>query len=295
MRPALNPRHWPLLVGLTALRALTRLPLRWQLALGRRLGRLAGCLARRRRRIAATNIGLCFPQLDAAARQRLVDAQFEALGMGVLETATAWWASDAQLAECCDVQGWQHLDAARATGRGILLLTGHFTTLELGARFLVRRQQFHAMYRRHRNPLYEQVMHRLREQHSGLPPLARGDLRGVLRALRAGRAVWYAPDQHVGRSKQTVDVPFFGVPARTITATSRLARAGNALVVPYFPQRLANGRYRLTILPPLQDFPSTDETADTARINALIESAVRQVPEQYLWVHRRFRSKSMKI
>lgn len=271
------------------MRQIARLPLPWQLALGRRLGWLMGRLARRRRRIADINLKLCFPQLDPVERRRLLDAQFAAIGMGVFEIAAAWWATDAQLAGRIDVIGLQHLHAAAASERGALLLTGHFTTLEMGARIMITLQSFHPMYRPHRNPLYEQVMRQIRERYSKLPALPRDDIRAVLRALRAGRIVWYAPDQSFGRSKQAVDAPFFGVPTRTITATSRLARAGNAQVLPYFLERLADDRYRVTIQPPLENFPSADETADTARINALIEAAVRRVPEQYLWVHRRFR------
>lgn len=287
----MTPKHWPLWLGLRLLRLVAALPLRWQLAVGAQLGRLTGQLLRRRRRIAAVNLRLCFPQLSDAQQRTLLDQHFASLGMGLLETASAWWAPDRALRGRVQVNGQQYLEQARAEGRGVLLLTGHFTTLEIGARGLVldTRCRFHAMYRVHKNPLYEAEMRRLREHHSGLAPLPRDDLRGVVRALRAGRMVWYAPDQNMGRSKDSVDVAFFGMPARTITATSRLARAGNALVLPYFPRRTSDGHYQIEILPPLADFPSHDLAADTARINALIETAVRSAPEQYLWVHRRFR------
>lgn len=284
-----QPHHWPLALGIGLVRLLIRLPLSWQRVLGQSLGRLSGRLIPRRRRIAAINLRWCFPELSETQHARLLRAQLESVGLGLLETAWAWWLPDRRLDGLADIEGLEHLHAARDSGRGVLLLTGHFTCLELGARFLTPHCRFHAMYRPHANPYYQDLMRRAREHHSGLPAITQNDIRATVRALRRGDAVWYAPDQNYGR--QSVFVPFFGIPALTITATSRLVGMSDALVLPYFPLRLADGRYRVTILPPLADFPSDDIEADTARINALIEDWVRQAPEQYLWVHRRFKKR----
>ncbi len=284
----LVPRHWPLWLGLGAMRLMSALPYAWQLGLGRLTGSILGRVARRRLHIASINIGLCLDDLD---RRQLLARHMAALGIGFFETASAWWSRDEQLRTRVRLEGLEHLDAALAQGRGVILLTGHFTHLELGARFIAMHRPFHAMYRPHKNPLYESVMRRWRERRSGHPPIPRDDLRGVLRALRRGDAVWYAPDQNYG-SKHAVFVPFFGVPALTITATSRIAAASGARVVPYYPRRLpGRGGYQVTILPALEDFPGPDSAADARRINALLEDWIREAPEQYLWVHRRFKTR----
>lgn len=283
----LAPRYWPTWLGVGVLRLLCLLPLPWVVRLGQGIGWLAGRLWQKRRYVVRVNLRLCFPELQGAALERAVDAHFEALGAGIFEACLAWWASDRRLRRHGEVVGLEHLEAAMAGGTGVLLLTGHFTTLELGARFLALHRDFHAMYRPINNPLIDYFMHHWRQARSGLPALPREDLRALVKALRQGRAIWYGPDQTLD-FRHSVFVPFFGVPALTITATSRLAQMGRARVVPYFPQRV-NGRYRVTFLPALEDFPGTDETADAARINAVIEQGIRLAPEQYFWVHRRFK------
>jgi KDO2-lipid IV(A) lauroyltransferase len=286
----LAPRYWGVWLGLGLIKMMAMLPFPWQIALGGWIGYWFSKIARRRRRIAAINLALCFPELSQAERDQLLDAHFTALGIGLFETALAWWASDSKLQGLSRISGIQHLAEASAAGKGVILLTGHFTTLELGARFITWHQSFHAMYRSHKNPLYETVMRRERERRSRLPPLPHEDIRGLLRALKKGRAVWYAPDQNHG-ARNSVFVPFFGVTACTITATARLATISGAAVVPYFPKRLPGlGGYEVVVLPALTNFPSGDVEADTQRINALLEQYIRQAPEQYLWVHRRFKT-----
>ncbi|HCB14939.1 MAG TPA: hypothetical protein DEP36_15430 [Gammaproteobacteria bacterium] len=286
----LAPRYWPIWLGLGAMKLMAALPFRWQLALGGWIGHWIGRIARRRYQIARINLERCFPEWSAFQRKALLDAHFASLGIGLFETAMAWWASDEKLRSLARVKGEEHLKQALARGKGVILLTGHFTTLELGARFITWQQPFHAMYRPHKNRLYEAVMRRERERRSGLPPLPHEDLRGLLRAFKQGRAVWYAPDQNHGR-RNSVFVPFFGIPACTITATSRLAALSGAAVVAYFPRRLpGTAGYEVVILPALENFPSGDIVADTERINTLLEKHIRQIPEQYLWVHRRFKT-----
>ncbi len=287
----LAPRYWPVWLGLGLMRLMAALPFRWQLTVGGKIGRWLGNIARRRRRIAEINLELCFPELSPVERTALLEAHFAALGIGLFETAMAWWAPDEKLRGLARVVGAEHLERALARGKGVLLTTGHFTTLELGARFITWRHPFHAMYRPHKNRLYEAVMRRERERRSGLPPLVREDVRGLLRAFKRGRAVWYAPDQNHG-IRNSVFVPFFGVPACTITATSRLAALSGAAVVPYFPRRLPGAAgYEVVILPALENFPSESVEADTRRVNELLEHYIRQAPEQYLWVHRRFKTR----
>jgi KDO2-lipid IV(A) lauroyltransferase len=289
--PFLAPRYWPVGLGLGLMKLMAALPFRWQLATGDWIGRLLGKVARRRRQIAAINLELCFPELSPTERAALLDAHFAALGIGLFEIAMAWWMPDEKLRNLAQVAGTEHFEQALARGKGVILLTGHFTTLDLGARFMTQQQPFHAMYRPHKNPLYESAQRRQREWRCQLPPLRHEDLRGLLRAFKRGRAVWYAPDQNHGL-RNSVFVPFFGIPTCTITATSRLAELSGAAVVPYFPRRLPGAAgYEITILPALENFPSGDVLADATRINALLEQYIRRAPEQYLWVHRRFKTR----
>jgi KDO2-lipid IV(A) lauroyltransferase len=283
------PRYWPVWLGVNAMKLTAALPYSWQASLGQGVGRLFGMLAGYRSHIAAVNLSLCFPELSDQERRQLLRDHFAALGVGALETALAWWGPDEKVRPLGEVCGIEHLDAALARGRGVILLTGHFVHLELGARFITLHRPFHAMYRPHRNPLFDAIMRRERERRSRLPPIDRVDLRSLLRGLKQGHAVWYAPDQNYG-PRNSILTPFLGVPALTVTATSRLARMTGAAVVPYLPERLPdNAGFRVTVLPALEDFPSDDDAADALRINRLIEDWVRRAPEQYLWVHRRFK------
>src|SRR5581483_2612287 len=231
-----------------------------QIAIGEALGALTGKLLKRRRDVVRINLTLCFPEISEAEREKLVDAHFRALGVGVFEAGLAWWASDAALSARGEAVGREHLDAALASGHGVILLTGHFTTLEIGARYVALGNDFHVMYRPYSNPVADWVLHYFRQRGSRLPALARDELRPLVRALREGRAIWYAPDQTLD-PKHSVFVPFLGVQTQTITGTSRLASMGRAKVVPYFPSR-ENGRWRVTFLPALENFPTDDERAD---------------------------------
>lgn len=285
----LGPRYWALWLALGVVRLLVALPFGAQRLAGRAIGDLAYLFGGQRKGIAARNLELAFPELGAAERRQLLRRHFASLGMSVIETGMCWWASDERIAGLVEVSGLEHAEAALAAGHGGIMLTGHFTTLDLGGRFLTRLAPVSAMYRPHRNPLFEEIMRRGRER-SARHAFVKTDVRAMIRALRTNHLVWYAPDQAHKRGKYSAVVPFFGVPAPTNTATSAFARLGGAPVIPFFPLRLeGGGGYRLEILPPLADFPSDDPAADAARINALLEERIRLCPEQYLWVHRRFK------
>ncbi|RME35554.1 MAG: LpxL/LpxP family Kdo(2)-lipid IV(A) lauroyl/palmitoleoyl acyltransferase [Gammaproteobacteria bacterium] len=286
----LAPEFWPLWAGLGSAWSLAHAPYPVQMAVGRRLGRLALRLASARRHIAAVNLRLCFPALSEEERQRLLERHFESLGMGIVETAMSWWTPPNRLRHLGHIEGLENLHHALERGKGVLLLSAHFTSLEIGGRLLARQVPFHVMYRRHKNPLFERVMRKARERNFE-KAIDRDDLRGLLRSLRANMPVWYAPDQDHGRH-HSVFVDFFGIPAATVTATARLARISGAAVVPFFPERLPGNRgYRLRVLPALEHFPSGDDRHDTLRINRLLEQEIARIPEQYLWVHRRFKTR----
>jgi KDO2-lipid IV(A) lauroyltransferase len=290
-RSLLAPRQWPAWLGAGVIWLIAQLPYAALLWLGRRLGALVLLTPSARRHIAETNIALCFPELDDAARTALVDANLRDIGLMLVEFALGWMASDRSMARIPTViEGLEHLEAARAQGKGVLLVGGHFSHLELCARLVSQRIRISGMYRRMDSDVFEWAVLRAR-LHYATAMFDKDDIRGTVKHLRSGGTLWYAPDQDM-RSKDSVFVPFFGVPAATISATHHLARMSGAVVIPFFHRRLPDGQgYALRLGAPLENFPSTDVLDDTARVNACIEQMVREAPEQYLWVHKRFKSR----
>jgi KDO2-lipid IV(A) lauroyltransferase len=288
--PLLRPHYWPTWLAIGTLRVLVFLPYRVQMWLGRCLGSIAVRLPLSFVRIARTNIELCLSQeLSPTAREALVKEHFKSLGQGIFETAMSWWASDARIARVTQLEGREHLQAALARGRGAILLSAHFTTLEIGGRVLCDQlpDGVNIMYRPTGNAVLERFLSRNRN-HQAKRAIPRDDVRTLITALKANEPVWYAPDQAY-RKKGAEMVPFFGIPAATNTATSRLARMTGAAVLPYFQERLPDGGYRMVIHPMLENFPSEEPAADAQRFNEYIEAQVRKVPAQYLWIHRRFK------
>ncbi len=287
-----HPRFWLLWSGLGVLWLVVQLPYKVQLRIGRFLGACMFRVAGERRRIAARNLELCFPEKNAAERERLLKENFASTGIAFFEMAMSWWWAKPRLAKLAHVEGLEHLQQAQREGKGVILMAFHFTTLEIGAALLGQQHTIDGMYREHKNPLFDFIQRRGRERHN-LDSLAveRDDVRGMLKLLRVGRAIWYAPDQDYG-AKQSIFVPLFGIEAATVTATSKFAKLGKAQVVPFTQQRLADGSgYKLVIHPPLNDFPGESDEADCLRINQWVERAIRECPEQYLWAHRRFKTR----
>lgn len=284
-----HPRYWPTWLGLAVLWLFSLLPVRIGGGMLAGLGYLLGRIALSRRRIVRVNLRLCLPEQTPQQIESLVDAHFLAVGRGLFEAAFTWFASDRRVLEVSEVRGLEHLDAARKDGNGALLLTGHFTNLELGARILGMQRPFHAMYRPANNKLVDHWVRRWRGLRSGLPALPKDDLKKLVRVLRAGECVWYAPDQTL-RQANAIFLPMFGMPTLTITATSRLAQMGRARVVPFFTRR-EDGRYIVEVQPALEAFPSEDERADTLRVLGLIEAAARRSLPEYFWIHRRFKQR----
>lgn len=287
-RALLAPRHWPAWIGLGCLVAFAWLPWPLQRATGVALGALGFALARRRRRWAATNLALCFPEIDDDARRRLLRASFRSLGIGLVEFARAWWGPLGGLASASRIEGVERLEAVLASGRGVILLSGHFHTLEICGRILTTRVPVAGLYRRHRDPVMEWAVRRGRLRYA-TAMFAREELRPAVRHLKSGGVLWYAPDQDM-LGRDAVFAPFFGIPAQTITATHQLARLTGAAVFGFCHRRRDPGPgYAIRIEGPLPDFPGADAAADAARVNALIEAMVREAPAEYLWVHRRFK------
>ena len=270
------------------LRLLCLLPHRVALAVGRLLGRLAYRFGGSRRAIVRRNIELCFPELTSAERDELAYEHFKALGMTVIEMGLGRWASDTHLASITTMKGIGYLQDAIKSGRGVILLSAHFTTLEISGRVLAQNSPpFDAVYRKNHNEFITELQRSGRERAAD-DTIEKRDIKKMVRSLRAGRPVWYAPDQSYSRKGAEV-IEFFGVPAMHTTATSTLARLGKAVAIPFFPRRLPDGRYEMTLLPPFDDFPSDDPVADTKRYNEVLEAHIRTCPEQYFWIHRKFK------
>lgn len=282
------PRYWPTWVGLALLRLVCLLPHKIALAVGRVFGRLAHRFAPSRRAIVRRNIELCFGDLTPEGRDALAYEHFLAIGMMIIEMGLGRWASDAHLSSITRIVGAEHIQRAVDSGRGVILLSAHFTTLEISGRVLaLHSPPFDGVYRKNRSEFITELQRSGRER-SVAETIEKRDIKKVIRSLRAGRPVWYAPDQSYSR-KGSVVIEFFGVPAMHTTATSTLARLGNAVTIPFFPSRLKDGSYLLTLLPPLENFPSDDLVEDTRRYVALLEEQIRTCPEQYFWIHRKFK------
>jgi KDO2-lipid IV(A) lauroyltransferase len=286
----LRPKYWATWLGLGVLRALELLSFAAQRRCATALGMLIRHLPLAYVRIAARNLELCLPQRSAAERARLLDQHCQSLAMGLCETATTWWSSDARVGGRAEVLGLEHLQAALAKGRGAILIGGHFTTIEIATRILGTVVPMNVVYRPTKNALLSHIMHASFCRHG--KPIRHDDIRAMIRALKHNEAVWYAPDQSY-RNKGAAMVDFFGIPAATTTATSRLARISGAAVLTYFPERLPGlAGYRVVIGPAFEDFPGPDAIRDVERFHELLQAQILKVPEQYLWMHRRFKGLS---
>ena len=282
-----HPRHWPIWMAAGLVYAASRMPDRLQPACGALFGAIYRWSQPRRRAITRANIDLCFPDESRSWRDHLVRAHFQALGMALIEVVIAWSRPDAGLPPV-RIEGLAHLEGALAKGHGAILLTGHFTALELGARYVNRLIPVGAMFRPANQPLVDALMRRGRAGKARVA-IPRDDLRGLLRTLAQNIPVWYASDQGY-TGKHGGWVPFFGIPAPTNLGLSRLAKASRAPVVPFFIRRLPKGRgYVLTLCPALESFPGPDPLDDAAQIHRLLETHIREAPEQYLWSHDRFK------
>lgn len=283
-----GPRYWPSWIGLGVLRLVCLLPHSMRLAIGRTIGRLAHSIGGERRAIVRRNIEVCFPNMSTADRDHLAHQHFLALGMSVIEMGLGRWASDAEIEKLCEVENLHYLTDTLATGSGVIFLSAHFTTLEFSGRAIqMAGILFDAVYRRNRSEFVTEFLRTGRER-SADSTIEKRDIKTMVRRLREGKTVWYAPDQSYKRKGAEV-VSFFGAPTMHTTATSTLARLGKAKVVPFFPVRNDDGTYLLRILPPLDDFPTDDPIADVQRYIHILEDHIRTCPEQYFWVHRKFK------
>lgn len=285
-----HPGNWTQYINIALLWLIARLPWRWAVALGTGLGRTLYHVARDRRYVVRRNLELCFPELTAEQRERWVRENFGYTGRGLAELALGWFGGPGVDRIPCEFEGFEHLQSELQDGQPVILLSGHFCCIELAARLFGQDHRMAVIYKPiKKKPVFDQTMRRARERNIGAA-VARTDIRGMVRQMKSGTPLWYAGDQHM-KKVESVFAPFFGVPAATTTSLPRLAKLGKARVLPIFYRVAPDGRsYQITIGAPLEDYPSGDVLKDVTRMNAVLESAVRDAPTQYFWVHRRFKS-----
>lgn len=260
---------------------------------GRFLGMVGYVLVRPRRRVAATNLALCFPELDTRARQRLLRRHFQAVGRSLLERGLLWWASPARLQRIIRFEGEERLRARVQADTPVILLAPHFVGLDAGGARVAMSFDSVSMYaRQKKDPALDKRLYRGRRRFGDQVLLSRKDgVRGVVKAMKSGRPFYYLPDMDFG-PKDAIFAPFFGVQAATVTGLSRLSRLTKAQVLPCVTKMLPGGAgYVLEIGEAWENFPTDDVEADTRRMNTWIESVARTMPEQYYWVHRRFKTR----
>ena len=286
----LHPRYWLTWFSLLLMAAIAQLPYRWQVILGKKLGLLMLQFANKRREVAERNLHICFPDMNTAARKQLLKNNFEVYGLAVFETGMAWFMPPSRLQQLFTIKGQQHWENLR--GKGALVIGMHFPTLEICNVAINQLFDLNLIYKPHKNPVYDYVQSVCRARHnSNSKVIARDDIRAIVKTIKAGQWVWYAPDQDYGR-KYSEFIPWFGVPAATVTATPKLAAMSKAPVIAVSHHHKADfSGYEIELHPVFDGFPSDDKNADLLRINQFIEQCVRQRPEEYLWVHRRFKTR----
>lgn len=289
----LGPRHWLSWVVVLLVWGGSHFPWHGQVVIGRWLGGLLLRFPKKYRHVAEVNIQQCFPVWTAEERAQLLKRNCEAHGVALFETALAWWAPDERIQSLFSIhgQGVEHIYEGLRKGKGVILCSAHFLSMELVGRCLMRELPFAVVYRPQKNGVLDFVSYAARTRQY-LKVIPYDDARGILAALRENQVVWYTPDIDPGRRRTGVFAPFFDVPAYVTTALSRMARISGACVVPGFPYRRKDGAgYDLVVGASLEAFPSNSMIQDATGVNQLIEQAVRQSPEQYLWRYKRFKTR----
>ena len=283
-----HPKFFPtwLIIGLMI--AVARLPFNVQVLLGKYVGKLLYRVLKKHRAIASINISNCFPHKNRYQVKDLVKQNFEAIGVSFFETADAFFASNKKIEKISTVRNQHYLTNALENGQSVILLSGHFLPLMLGGRVLLLKHTIANIYRPQNNKLFDDLMRR-RFVKNGALMIKTKDTRSMLKAIKSGMPIWYAPDQDLG-NKNSVFAPFFNIPTATTNATSRLAKTPNTKVIPFLFIRTNNG-YELSFEKPIKDYPDKDETLNAAKTNEILEAQILRAPEQYLWIHRRFKTR----
>ncbi len=272
------------------MRIIVMLPYRLQLFIGKIIGHIFYRVAKYRREVVQTNIRLCFPELSSEKQAKLVRDHFHSLGMSIAETAMSWWGSEKQLRKLVTIKGYEYVDQALKEGTGAIVLGAHYTTTDIGGSLFSLDYDLAVSYQKLRNPLFNNVLLNARKR-TFHRVFGRDEIRASFRYIKQNHLMWIAVDQDTG-IENNVFVPFFGHLAATQTVTSRMAKITRAPVIPYISRRLENAQgYIVELFPPIENFPGKSFEEDAIRTNQLVEEQIRKAPEQYLWVHRRFKTR----
>ncbi len=274
-------------LGILILKAGARLSFPAQHRLGKAIGNLVWYVFPYRKGVGMANLRVCFPEMTEKERHNLLQKHYQSMGIGIFEMASAWYKPWDEVIAVCDIEGLENLKAVDDSGRGAIVFTGHFTTLELIGRLFLNYHKLSCHYRHLNQPVLNHELETIRAQ--GMQEqIGITEVKKFIRCLREGQFVWYTPDQG-RRIKYSVILPFFGEPAVTNTTTGRIARAGNAAVIPFIGYRRDDGRYKIEIFPEDPDMVSKDPMVEGAALNRHIENFVRKAPEQYFWLHKRYK------
>ncbi len=289
-RDYLQPRFWSMWLFIGLLRLFSFLSYPTQLKVGKSIGWILHKLSISRHSIIDTNLALCFPEKSLQEREAIKQQCYGNLGISLVEMAMCWWWKPEQLKPLVEIRGQQHIDQCLKNGQGVILLTGHSTSLEIGARLLALFMPVQVMYRTQKNKLFDSLLYSKRCLYF-VDTISRKNTRRMIKGIKNLTPTWYAPDQDFAKERN-VFAPFFGIQTATISASSRLVKSSGAAVLPYYPERKEDGSgYILWIKPPLPNFPSGDDTVDATAINASIEDFVKLHPAHYMWFHKRFKTR----
>jgi KDO2-lipid IV(A) lauroyltransferase len=290
LKTFLHPRYWYAWPVLALMLVLSWMPARVLWVLGSGLGSFASWFPFPNRRFAERNIELCFPEKGQQTRDHLVKQHFRLTGFALLSLSVTWFAPRWRMKRFIAVRDKHHIEDAYSRGKNVILLAPHFIGLDMGGVRLSMEMKYVSMYRQARDPLLEYLFQR-RSRFGAVVVERMSSLRPIIRYIREGRPFYYLPDQDMGE-RASVFVPFFGIPAATVTTLSRIAETTNAAVIPCVTRILPHGRgYEVRLYPPLENFPTDDPVADARYMNEQIEQWVREMPDQYMWSYRRFKTR----
>ncbi len=286
------PKYWGAWLGIALLKSLSFLPYLWMLKFSSFFGKVFFRIAKRRRHIIETNIQLCFPDKSKKEQQQLALDVLVSSIMAIFEISLSWWGKRERIMELHRVEGIEHLNTALAKNKGVILLVSHFTTMEIAGAFLNKNiNNLQVVYKRSTNDLFEWYIQHKRLQNCCAGLIKHRKVRDIVRKIKAGNVVWYAPDQDFG-NKDSIFAPFMKVMTSTLLSTQRLAKLTGAPVVPFYVARNTDkSGYTMRFSSALENFPSDNELDDATAVNHAIEEQIKQTPEQYLWAHRRFKTR----
>lgn len=283
-----HPKFIPTWILIALMKLGAKLPFAAQVFIGRIMGDFLYLILTRFRKIALINIERCFTDKNSSQIKHLARQHFRAIGISIFETANAYFATDDKIQQNISIHNAHHLNNALEEKQGIILLAAHFMPLMLGGRILLLKHPIANIYRPQNNALFNKIMCENLTKHGALMVKAK-NMRAIIKSIKSGLPIWYAPDQDLGE-KNSVFAPFFNIQTATLTITARLAKIPNTVVIPYSFVRTENG-WRMDFDAPLSDYPTNNALKDATTTNQILQTQILKTPEQYLWIHRRFKTR----